>query len=437
VCLQSLSDSQIQDYLGSLERPELWEVIQTTPYLKAMLAPTTEGDPGLLRVPLFVKLVADVYDPQQPISSKADLLDKYIDRQLSFDRREIDRRKELDRSKWAYKTVKLEPNWKKTRSNLDWLARNLQVNNKIDFLIEHMQPSWLEPVGLQEKYSMVYGNINFLIYIFVLGILIWYLTISMYFLFFGLILAMIAIIVINILVLKYGKNSWDKIDPVESFQALTASKNLRRVFIAFRHWIVNNINSQFKLQIRICIFAGIFTLIPGLVIGFFSWNDLIYSFRTWNDVADLLLGLLKLFSSLVINFSIANSQQLFTRLITDLKQEVKLRSSPNQGIWKSFQNTIFVTLAIFLILKLLSVPAIGDLSWQCTFNSIMIGITAGGGKACFQHLSLRIVLWHSGLPWNFAHFLNYCVERRLLLRVGGSYRFLHRELLDHFARPFC
>ncbi len=438
VCLQSLSDSQIQDYLGSLKRPELWEAIQTTPYLTAMLEPTTEGDPGLLRVPLFVKLVADVYDPQQPISSKADLLDKYIDRQLSFDKREIDRRKELREYKWAYKTVKLEPDWKKTRSNLDWLAQSLQDNNKVDFLIEHMQPNWLEPARLQERYSMIYGNTSLLFHVFLLGILMWYSTISIHLLFLGLILAMLAIAVANILALRYGETSWDEIDLVESLQALTASKNLRRVFIAFRHLIVNNINSQFKLQIRICIFAGIFTLIPGLVIGFFSWNDLIYSFRTWNDVADFFMELLKLFSSLVINVSIlniiVNSRQLFTRLITDLKQEIKLRSSPNQGIWKSFQNTIFVTLTIFLIFKLLSVLAIGDLSLQCTFTSIIIGITAGGGKACFQHLSLRIVLWQSGLPWNFARFLNYCVERRLLLRVGGSYRFLHRELLDHFAQ---
>jgi hypothetical protein len=134
VCLQSLSDSQIQDYLSRLKRPELWEAIQTTPSLQAMLEPTTEGDPGLLRVPLFVKLVADVYDPQQPISSKADLLDKYIDRQLSLDKREIDHGNKQKDDRWAYRTVKLEPDWKKTRSNLSWLARNLQANNQVEFL---------------------------------------------------------------------------------------------------------------------------------------------------------------------------------------------------------------------------------------------------------------------------------------------------------------
>ncbi|MFM7189210.1 MAG: hypothetical protein ACKOX2_00125, partial [Microcystaceae cyanobacterium] len=67
--------------------------------------------------------------------------------------------------------------------------------------------------------------------------------------------------------------------------------------------------------------------------------------------------------------------------------------------------------------------------------SLFFGIFVGGGLACIQHFSLRFVLWQSGtIPWNFARFLNYCVERRLLLRVGGRYRFLHRELLDHFAQ---
>jgi hypothetical protein len=128
------------------------------------------------------------------------------------------------------------------------------------------------------------------------------------------------------------------------------------------------------------------------------------------------------------------SQQLFVWLIAELKQELKIRSSPNQGICKSFQNAIIVTIITILVLKLISIPTTGEISGFLINIPLITGITFGGGQACLQHLSLRIVLWHSGLPWNFAHFLNYCVERRLLLRVGGSYRFLHRELLDHFAQ---
>jgi predicted NACHT family NTPase len=102
VCLQPLSDIQIQNYLHSLNRSELWSVIQKNADLKKLLELTSEGDPGLLRVPLFVKLLVDVYDPKQPISSKADLLEKYIDRQLSKDTREQERRKEKEKGKWAY-----------------------------------------------------------------------------------------------------------------------------------------------------------------------------------------------------------------------------------------------------------------------------------------------------------------------------------------------
>lgn len=83
-----------------------------------MLEPTTDGDPGLLRVPLFVKLVADVYNPQQSISNKTDLLGKYINRQLSLGKRDFDRTNERKNSNWAYKTVNNEPDYKITKSHL-------------------------------------------------------------------------------------------------------------------------------------------------------------------------------------------------------------------------------------------------------------------------------------------------------------------------------
>jgi NACHT domain len=52
-----------------------------------------------------------------------------------------------------------------------------------------------------------------------------------------------------------------------------------------------------------------------------------------------------------------------------------------------------------------------------------------------HHLSLMIVLSLSEkvIPWKFTQFLDYCTERRLLQKIGGRYRFIHRELLDHFA----
>lgn len=65
---------------------------------------------------------------------------------------------------------------------------------------------------------------------------------------------------------------------------------------------------------------------------------------------------------------------------------------------------------------------------------ILVVLSPSGGLACTKHFSLRLVLWQNGyIPWNYAKFLNRAAERRIIQRVGGNYRFIHRLLLDHFA----
>ena len=59
-------------------------------------------------------------------------------------------------------------------------------------------------------------------------------------------------------------------------------------------------------------------------------------------------------------------------------------------------------------------------------------------------LSLRITLYCSlqkpndrqtrCIPWNYARFLSYAADRKLLQQTGGTYRFIHRSLLEHFAK---
>jgi len=109
ICLQELSDRQIEAYFQSINRADLWSEMETNSALQGLLQATVEGEAGLLRVPLFIKLLADVYNPQKPIKNKADLLEKYIERQLSFDQRSSDHRKGMKNHLWAYKTVEKEP----------------------------------------------------------------------------------------------------------------------------------------------------------------------------------------------------------------------------------------------------------------------------------------------------------------------------------------
>jgi predicted lipid-binding transport protein (Tim44 family) len=68
-------------------------------------------------------------------------------------------------------------------------------------------------------------------------------------------------------------------------------------------------------------------------------------------------------------------------------------------------------------------------------SSGLIALILGGGKACIQHFTLRLILYLDGyIPWNYARFLDYAAERIFLQKVGGGYIFIHRLLLEHFAQ---
>jgi hypothetical protein len=69
-----------------------------------------------------------------------------------------------------------------------------------------------------------------------------------------------------------------------------------------------------------------------------------------------------------------------------------------------------------------------------TFWLFWICFREGGGKAFLQHLALRLVLLcHKYAPIRYDFRLNYCTERRLIQRIGGRYRFIHRHLQEYFA----
>lgn len=230
------------------------------------------------------------------------------------------------------------------------------------------------------------------------------------------------------------------IEPVEAFQTLRSS--------ATRQKILKN----FRLALKVT-FIGfrryllIFVLMGGLIGGL-------------NSGLGVIIGVIIGVISMILGLILGLIGSLIGGLISALKQELNVRTRPNQGIWNSlkimFWTTIFsyplcviLGMATFLIrslakeetnhnwLNILSTAFPYSLKfgplYALTF-ALIIGFCVGG-VACVQHFCLRFVLWQSGtIPWNFARFLNYCVERRLLLRIGGRYRFLHRELLDHFAQ---
>jgi hypothetical protein len=133
-------------------------------------------------------------------------------------------------------------------------------------------------------------------------------------------------------------------------------------------------------------------------------------------------------------------------LVDGLKADIETRRLPNQGIWNSAKNTIILTLlsyptGVFLD-RCLVILFHYDLSWLSSLVrglawALIFGIGTSG-KACVQHGVLRLLLYlDRSIPWNYAQFLQSCTERSLLQQVGGRFRFVHKQLQEHFAEmPF-
>jgi DNA polymerase III delta prime subunit len=127
VHLQPLTDEQIHHYLSSGQSPELWNDIQAAPELLE-----------LARSPLLLSMMTLVYE-KGPIDSKHRLaptpegrkylFDMYIDRMLS----RVSKDQQYARDKTLH--------W------LGWLARGLRSHTQTEFLLETLQPSWLESLA--------------------------------------------------------------------------------------------------------------------------------------------------------------------------------------------------------------------------------------------------------------------------------------------------
>lgn len=124
---------------------------------------------------------------------------------------------------------------------------------------------------------------------------------------------------------------------------------------------------------------------------------------------------------------------------------IETKTVPNQGMWRTIKSAFLGGLMGGLIDALVIIVVYSwILGWKIGliyglsygfFGGFIAGFIFGGGQACFKHLVLRLILHRNGyMPWNYSRFLNYAAERAFLQRVGGGYIFIHRLLLEHFAR---
>jgi len=128
------------------------------------------------------------------------------------------------------------------------------------------------------------------------------------------------------------------------------------------------------------------------------------------------------------------------------KRNLVTKTTPNQGIRLSARS--FMLLALFLgpvyglgISFLFDFIYPASLFWRNALENVFYGSFLGavvgvslGGAAVVLHYSLRFIIARKNyLPFRLVPFLDYCVDRIFLRRVGGGYIFIHWMLMEHFA----
>ncbi len=127
-------------------------------------------------------------------------------------------------------------------------------------------------------------------------------------------------------------------------------------------------------------------------------------------------------------------------------------ATPNEGIHRSARKSLTMGLVFGLTLWL-AVAGAFVLAFEqqvglrgAVLSGLAFGLSPGlvfglvfglhfGGIACLRHLVLRGFLVCNGdAPWRYVRFLDEAADRRFLRKSGGSYIFVHRLMLEHFAR---
>jgi hypothetical protein len=276
---------------------------------------------------------------------------------------------------------------------LTFLAKEMQRHDQTVFFVENLQPNWLSRrwrILYQWCVGLVIG-LGIVLY----GELIW--------------------------IIVYSFFPW-------SFSIKTGN-------------IIEGLLGPLPLELLEGLFCGLFFCLRPIR----PFENLIWS---WSDIlSKIFVGLsLGVSGGAMFFFSKKLRMKIAGRQLTE-----RLHLAPNEGIQRSAKNGIqaWLLLIPFLgtftgLLATLSGVAHFGLGMglflgllQVMFSGLFYGFLLGlffGLGAFTQHFILRFFLSQRGnLPWNLVPFLDEAAERLLLRKVGGSYIFVHRLLLDYFA----
>ncbi len=391
IYLKPLSDGQIQRYLEDVDRFPFWGNIEHQPALRE-----------LARSPLLLTMMVTVYQDRQ-IRNSRELFDLYID----------------------YAFTRMPPqSGSRSRPqvihHLTWLARQLKLQHKPELLIERIQPDWLPRRRDRILYRILCGAVIALFCGGVTGLVSGQLGMEEEWQF-------LTILVGSVGGLLYGAYSREDLNHWLQRIPMLQVPLVQVVFNLLDNEEIEPVRLGWSWQ-RAKTGLG-----AGLVLGFLMGSVVFFY--------DTLIG--SFWLGLKWGLALAGSYSCFMGIVSGLQAGVRGSTEPNQGIWESMKNAIVVTLLTtpmaMLIVGVGFLIPLGMVNWRwAAWVGVGCGLLSGlfsGGLPCIQHGVVRFLLWRRGvMPWNYAQFLEYAHDVRLLQRVGGRYRFIHELLREHFEQ---
>ena len=407
IYLSPLSDDQIKQYLKKLNRSSIWqETIVNEPNLKKLVSK-----------PLFLTMLVVAYQGRT-IKNSSELFEAYIEKQLNN-----------PDSQGTYPPHK-SPSQKQTLHYLAWLARKLEAERETEFLIEGMQPAWLESKKQKIFYKVLLGLIGGLILGLIGGPVGIFIGVLIGGLISGSLSGLITVLIGGLITgLIEGSIIW--LIGGLIFSLILGNRNIES--LDRLKFSINQLNKIFFIN---SLIKG---LIGGLIIGLIF--GLIFELRAklFGDLIEAMT--LMLVGGLILGLIFGLILGLIGGLIS---LEIKTKNVPNQGIINSWKNGLIIWLIFGLIFGLI----VGLIIWLTgglfvglangTLFGLILGLILGlifGLSTVIQHVTLRLILYRNGdIPWNYARFLDHAAKHRFIQRVGGRYRFMHDLLRKHFAQ---
>ncbi|ABW32775.1 NACHT domain-containing protein [Acaryochloris marina] len=458
ICLSELSNQQIEDYLVSIKQQHLYSFFSQNP---AIL--------NLVHTPLFLSMIISAEQSApgelQALTGKDKIQTRVLDIYVS---QMLGRAKNYTR--------------KQMRTWLVQIASQLERDQQTEFLVERIQPRWLQNEKLKSSYQL---RVSLLFGIF-------------YSLFSGVFRSLIRAAIksssslptlfIDVLLegliigLIYRRIKGPKSGLIEGMiTGLIVQLTIKSTGIFI---LTGSLPEALFFGLRDGLFDG---LVIGVMLGLgkdlingsnlitpvegISWSwEKVRRGLFYGSIVGLIFGVISgLVDAIVVGLSVGISSGLISGLSA---YEVEQKVSINQGIWKSLHSglmqfmiiglggALMVVLLGIFNLEQQPITFLSDwvnwLWWGLDYVLLrnievrrgtgligglytwirlgLLGGLAGGLGVCLKHLSLRQILFTNGLaPWNYARFLNECSDCLLLQRIGGRFLFIHKSVQEHFS----